>query len=104
MTPLNKSADRHSMKKELRLAISNLVRHYTRVRMDNLHLLGIVMQAQHTGKLPDMHSVTTWLREMRDLPESRAVLQDTEELLAGVFQTVDEDALTGLISMQLKDD
>jgi len=93
------------MKKELRQAISNLVRHYTRLRMDHNHLLGIVIDAQNSGKLPeDVHDLITRLRTMRDLPESRAVLQDTEELLADVFQKVDEDALTELISAQLKDD
>jgi hypothetical protein len=90
------------MKKELRQTISDLMRHYTRLRMSHFHLMGIMLTAQQMGKMPDDWLIQ--LQSLRELPESRAVIQETEELLAHVLQTVDEDALTGLISESLKDD
>jgi hypothetical protein len=90
------------MKKELRQAISALMRHYTRLRMSHFHLIGIMLTAQQTGKMPDDWLIQ--LRSLRELPESRAVIEESEELLGRVLQTADEDALTALISEALKDD
>ncbi len=44
------------------------------------------------------------LEMLRELPESRAVIEETEELLAHVLRTIDEDALMQLIVKTTEED
>jgi hypothetical protein len=68
--------------------------------MDHFHLMGMLLTAKQTGKVPD--DWLSQLRMLRELPESRAVIEETEVLLVRVLQTVDEDALMQLISGMAK--
>jgi len=70
--------------------------------MDHFHLLGIVIEAQHAGKLPD--DVLAELRVRRETPNSRKQLEDNERFLSYVLRAVDEDALMQLVSDSVKDD
>jgi hypothetical protein len=88
------------MRKELKDAIANLVRHYARLRIDHFHLLGMVLLVQK-GK-PE--SVIKELRMLRDRPESKEQLEETEETLRKVFLHADEDAMTQLLTELLKKD
>jgi hypothetical protein len=88
------------MRKELREAIANLVRHYERLHIDHFHLLGLALKAQQTGELPD--SIIAEVRMLRDLPESKERIEQTEKMLADIFQKADEDTLTQLLTEIVK--
>jgi hypothetical protein len=90
------------MRKELKDAIANLVRHYARLRIDHFHLLGMVLLVQKGKPLPE--SVIKELRMLRDRPESKEQLEETEETLRKVFLHADEDAMTQLLTEFLKKD
>ena len=81
------------MTKEHKVALCNLIRKYTLLRIDHFHLLGLV---DDTGK--SLGEVISRLRMLRDLPESRAQIEETEQLLSHVLRAVDEDALMQLVS------
>jgi len=81
--------------------LCDLIRHYVRLRKAHFYLLGLMLTAQKTGKVPD--DLMAQLRMLRDLPEYRAAMEETEALIAGVLQTVDEAALTQLILETVKE-
>jgi hypothetical protein len=89
------------VKKELRQAIASLVRHYERLHIDHFHMLGLLLTAQKTGKVPA--NLLAQVRMLRDLPESKARVEQTEAMLADIFQKADEDMLTQLILDSLKE-
>jgi hypothetical protein len=87
------------MIKEPLTTLCDLMRKYTRLRMNHSHLVAIMVAAQRTGKVPD-----DWLSQMRTLsesPASRAVVDETEVLLSYV-QTASEDTLMRFISESIK--
>jgi|HubBroStandDraft_2_1064218.scaffolds.fasta_scaffold3181781_1 hypothetical protein len=91
------------MKKELRDAIANLVRHYQKLHIDHFHLLEMAMKAQKgMGPLPD--SIIKELQMLRELPDSKQRIQETERMLAEIFRQADEDTLTKLLNGVLKKD
>jgi hypothetical protein len=91
------------MSKKLRLALSELLRTYTRLRQNHFHLMGIMLTAQQEGKAPP----DDWMEQLealRHTPHALAAIADSEEVIALVLEKADEDALSELISAQLKND
>jgi hypothetical protein len=91
------------MSKKLRLALSEVLRTYTRLRQNHFHLMGIMLTAQQEGKSPP----DDWLEQLealRHTPHALAAIADSEETLALVLQTADEEALAALILSVVKDD
>jgi hypothetical protein len=91
------------MSKKLRLALSELLRTYTRLRQNHFHLMGIMLTAQQEGKAPP----DDWLEQLealRHTPHALAEIADSEETLALVLQTADEEALAELILSVVKNE
>ena len=91
------------MSKKLRLALSELLRSYTRLRLSRNHLLGILLDAQREGKAPP----DDWreqLKALRQTPHALAEIADSEETLSLVLEKADEDALSELILSVVKND
>jgi hypothetical protein len=91
------------MSKKLRLALSELLRSYTRLRQNHFHLMGILLDAQREGKAPP----DEWLQQLKALrqaPHALAEIADSEETLSLFLQTADEEALAELIQSVVKDD
>ena len=73
-----------------------MIRHYTRLRIDNILMSGMLLASEESGK-----PVEDWLgqlRILRQLPAHQAALKETEWLIAQVRQTADEESLMTLIS------
>jgi hypothetical protein len=77
------------MTKDQRAALCDLMRRYTRLRLDYFHLMGLMVEAKYAGKVP--LDFLDQLNLLRQSPESRAHIEETEELLSHVLRTVDED-------------
>lgn len=83
------------MTKEQQLALCNLIRAYTRLRIDSFQLFAMMVAAKDRGELPeDIHEE---LRRLRELPAMRAEIEETERLISLVQRANNEDALMMLI-------
>jgi hypothetical protein len=83
--------------------LSELLRSYRRLRQNHFHLMGIRLTAQQEGKAPP----DDWLEQLealRHTPHALAAIAESEETLAAVLQTVDEEALTALILQVAEED
>jgi hypothetical protein len=90
------------MTKEQRRAFCDLMRKYTRLRINYFNLRGIMVTAQEAGKVPNDWPLQ--LQVLRESAESRAVIEETGVLVAHILQTTDEDVLMQLILEKVKEE